>query len=199
MNLSVREAATLLGRSPRTVRAQLARGELNGKKKGGRWTIERRALPLTERQREALQTKADGLRQALDEALPSSLATHHGQRTRSLADLDAFRLGAELLGKVRTETAPELDESLRQRVAALLEGSLLALAEAVQQFDRELKRDATRRARAGLAHATALLLLAGPLPPGPPVLGWVSALETEVVPAVAGFARWADGLKGGRR
>ena len=75
MELSVREAATLMGRSPRTVRAQLARGELPGVKRGGRWRVQRRHLPLTEDQRRALQTKADGIRQLVDDALPGRTAT----------------------------------------------------------------------------------------------------------------------------
>ena len=35
MKLSVQEAATLLGRSPRTIRAQLKRGDLPGEKRNG--------------------------------------------------------------------------------------------------------------------------------------------------------------------
>ena len=199
MNLSVREAATLLGRSPRTVRAQLARGELAGVKQGGRWKIPRRNLPMTEAQREALQTKADSLRQAMEDVLPSRLATTHGQRSRSLIDLDAFRRGAELLNDIRSRAGAALSPEDQQRVSMRLEEALLALAEAVQQFDRDVKRAALHRARAGLAQVTALLLLAKPMPLNPPVLGWVAMLESEVLPAVAGFAKWADGLKGGRR
>lgn len=62
MRLSPREAATLLGQSPRTVRAQLGRGDLPGTKDNSRWSIDRRDLPLTEAQRRALQQKADSLR-----------------------------------------------------------------------------------------------------------------------------------------
>ena len=58
MELTITEAATLLGRSPRTVRAQVARGELPGFKRGGQWVIRREALPLSEAQRAALQQKA---------------------------------------------------------------------------------------------------------------------------------------------
>ncbi len=51
MDLSVREAALLTGRSPRTLRAQLARGEMPGVKRNGRWVLDRRNLPLTDDQR----------------------------------------------------------------------------------------------------------------------------------------------------
>lgn len=104
MDLSVREVATLLGRSGRTVRAQLTRGELAGVKRNGRWRVARHSLPLTEAQRRSLQSKADALRQAVEEALPSRMAATPGQRSRSVADLDAFRSGARLLAAVRTSS-----------------------------------------------------------------------------------------------
>jgi excisionase family DNA binding protein len=110
MKLSIREAATLLGRSPRTLRAQLARGEIPGVKKGGRWTLDRRDLPLTESQRRALQGKADSLREAVEDALPSRVADRAGKRAKSLADLEVFRLVATLLGEVRAAEVGTLQE-----------------------------------------------------------------------------------------
>ena len=105
MKLSVREAATILDRSSRTVRGQLARGELPGVKRHGRWYVDRRHLPLTESQRRTLQAKAGRIRQAVEEALPSRMARTSGDRSRSLVDLDAFRLGAELFAELRTALA----------------------------------------------------------------------------------------------
>ena len=58
MELSIREAAALLGRSPRTLRAQVARGEIVGVRRGRGWVIQREHLPLTEGQRAALQARA---------------------------------------------------------------------------------------------------------------------------------------------
>lgn len=72
--LTVREAAVLLGRSPRTVRSQVASGELRGTKVGGRWKLSRRHLPLDGRRRRLLQRKADAMRRAVDQALPSRVA-----------------------------------------------------------------------------------------------------------------------------
>jgi hypothetical protein len=195
MQLSVREAATLLGRSPRTVRAQLIRGDLPGRKTKGRWRIERRHLPLTENQRVQLQSKADALRRTVDEALPPRLARTAGERHRSLMDLDAFRLGASLLAELRAEGGTDAPQPGQGRVVELLEGALLSLAEAVQQYDRDLKVAALCRCRAGLARATGLLALAMPIPPSGPMTAWLLRLETEVLPAVAGFSRWAEGLR----
>jgi len=61
MDLTIREVATLLGRSSRTVRAQVARGEIPGVKRGRRWLVPRHNLPLTEAQRRSLQAKAETL------------------------------------------------------------------------------------------------------------------------------------------
>ncbi len=199
MELTVREAAALLGRSPRAVRAQLVRGDLRGAKRGGRWRVERRHLPLTEAQRESLQAKAETVRKAVEEALPSRLARTRGQKSRSLADLDAFRHGAGLLARLRADESDALSDVSRRRVIRQLEEALLALAEAAQHFERELKLEAIHRARAHLARATAVLLLEAGIPPREPVFAWVTTLESEIIPAVAGFARWVDKLGGADR
>ncbi len=196
MELTVREAAALMGRSPRTVRAQVARGALPGVKRNGRWSIPRHSLPLTETQRQRLQAKADRVREAVEDALPSRTAATSGQRQRSLADLDAFRHGAELLAGVRGAGSENVSAAVRDRVAALLEGALLALAEAVEHFDRQAKLEAIHRCRAQLSHSLGVLLIEGGIPPGEPIFSWVRALETAVLPAVAGFARWVHKLRG---
>lgn len=198
MNLSAREVAALLGCSPRTVRAQMARGDLPGVKQGGRWWLDRRRLPLTEVQRQALQGKAESLREALEAALPSRLAATPGQRRRSVVDLDSFRRGAALLSEIREQGGAVLPRPVQERVSTLLERALLDLAEAAHHFDRERKLRALHGARSRLARAAGVLLLQSQLPPAEPVHGWVVALETEVIPALAGFTRWAEGLRGRR-
>lgn len=191
MELSITEAAALLGRSVRTVRAQVARGELPGVKRGGQWFIPKAALPLTEPQRAALQDRADSLRNTLEDALPARLAHTPSQR-RGLADLDAFRVGAVLLGALRA-APPGLPPGLDLgAVCRALEQAVLDIAEAAAQYDREARRVALVRARAGLGRAQALLLLGAGLRPQEPVDSWLATLEGSLLPAVAGFARWAE-------
>lgn len=199
MDLSVREAAALMGRSPRTVRGQLARGDLPGRKRNGRWQVDRRHLPLNEDQRAALCGKAQRIRRAVETALPSRLAPTADHRYRSIADLDAFRRGTEILTEIRQATDDVVPAAVREPVEQLVDEGLLALAEAVQQFDREVKLEALKRTRAALARAVARLLVGCGIPPAEPARSWVVALEAEVVPAVAGFARWADNLGRSRR
>ena len=194
MELSVREAAALLDRSPRTLRAQLARGELPAVKRSGQWWVHRRDLPLTEAQRRRAADKAESVRRAVDDVLPSRL---DGKVGRSVADLDAFRHGAALLAEVRADT--EVSEALRERAAAGLEEALLALSEAVLHFDRNAKLEAVERSRRGFARVVGMLLVEAGIPPAEPVHAWVQALERDVLKAVAGFARWTEKLKGSRR
>jgi len=198
MELSVREAATLMGRSPRTVRAQLARGDLPGIKKNGQWRVRRRHLPLTEAQHLALQNKAQSVRDAVEKALPSRIARSSGDRTKSIIDLEAFRSGASVLQSLRTFQGATPPESALRGAEQELEEALLALSEAVLQFDRPLKLEALNRSRARVARAVALLLLNADMPPREPILGWVRQLEGEVAAGIGGLARWVDRLRGQR-
>ena len=194
MEISVREAASLLGRSRRTVRAQLARGEIAGRKRGGHWRIDRRHLPLTADQHRALQKRAERVRGAVEAALPSRSATHRADRSRSLVDLEAFRLGAAVLHDLR-QHPQALPEAEHARIASVLERSLLDLAESSLQFDRDAKRQALHRCRAKLAEAVGLLALVSSVTPNASANGWMQRLEKEMLPALAGFARWVDRLR----
>jgi hypothetical protein len=62
MLLSLREAAILLGRSPRTLRAQVARGEVKGVKQNNRWMIARAALPMSDSRLAEVQRRAEQVR-----------------------------------------------------------------------------------------------------------------------------------------
>jgi hypothetical protein len=197
VDISIREAAVLLGRSQRTLRAQLARGEIAGRKQGSRWVIARHDLPLTEAQREALALRAGEIRETVERALPSRVAAKRGQRRRSLADLDTFRLGREVLLGLHGGSA---DGGERRRAAEdSLETGLLALAEGVHAFDPGEKIAALRRARSGFSRAAALLLLEAGEPPREPELGSVVRLENEVLPSLAGLLRWSEKLAEKRR
>ena len=121
------------------------------------------------------------------------MASRHGERERSLADLDAFRITLELhRGLLADEALPERDQ-----LASLTHDALLALAETFHEFDREAKRRAVQRARAQLSHLAAQLLIEHGLPPKEPAFDWLRRVEHEVLPTVAGLARFIDGL--GRR
>lgn len=185
MDLTLHEGATLLGRRPRTVRAQLARGELKGRKRDGKWLIRRADLPLTDGQRRALTGKIARLHDAVDAAIPEAMRDRIGALALALAELDVFRLGRDVL---REMTGAE-DLAARQA----LTDALVAVAEGRHPFDAAIKCEAFTRARSHLSRCITLLLLADPAP-DPPAARHAAALEAEVLPRLAGLTRWAEAL-----
>lgn len=85
MLLTPRDAATVLGISERAVRARLKSGRLPGFKRGDRWCIRRRDLPLDDAQRAHLQRRADAIRDAIQAALPTRVAPSLDRRPHSIA------------------------------------------------------------------------------------------------------------------
>lgn len=62
MELTLKEAATILGLTERAVRARITRGSLPGHKRGGRWVIRRADLDLDPDQRRRLRDVSDTIR-----------------------------------------------------------------------------------------------------------------------------------------
>ncbi|MEM7200457.1 MAG: helix-turn-helix domain-containing protein [Planctomycetota bacterium] len=58
VKLSLADAATILGRSPRQLRYMIRAGKIRAAKTGTRWQIESDDLPLTVGQRVALRERA---------------------------------------------------------------------------------------------------------------------------------------------
>lgn len=192
MLLTLREAASVLGVPVRTLRARVARGEIPATKDGRQWRIQRRDLPLTEAQRQVLQARADEVRQAMDGILPSRMATTRDRRSRSLADLDAWREAAQVhAALVDLGDAPGAAEA-----ASLLEAACGWLAEATFVYERERKLAALTEGRAAIGRAVNVLLLHQGVPPPEPVFDLVVRLEGTVSPAVGGYARWVASLPG---
>lgn len=193
MEITLNEAAKILGRPARTLRDQVSRGAIPGSKIGGKWVLHSDKLPLTERQRRAVQARAEEIRASVEEVLPSRAATSRAQGRRSLADLEPFRKGSSVLREMR-----EAGERWNP-AAAELEAGLLALAESNAWYDRDAKVAGIRAARACVGRSVARLLMDGDAPLAEPVPGWLETLEREVLPLLAGLSRWAERLPGGKR
>lgn len=183
MELSVREAATALGVTTRTVRGWAESGRIPAKKRSGRWVIDGARLDLGEPQRRALQQRAQRIRDDVDAALPVSLARTTSDRSRSVVDLDAFRLLTDVVRQVPAD---------RGEVQALLDSALCDLAEAVHVFHLSQKRAPADRARRSVARAVALLHSRAADPPPEPISFWIHALEAQVIPALGGYLKWIE-------
>ncbi len=191
MDLNLREAADALGVHPRTLRGWLARAKIVGRKEpNGQWVVPRRNLPLTEDQRAALQRRADGVRSAVEAALPSRAARHTGDRRRSFVDLESFRAAHALLAEVRAANGTGPTGSL----ARSIEEGIEELCIGACAFDVETKLPALRRARAAFARSLARVLAGAPMPPGAPHVDWARRLEEDILPALGGLLRWAERL-----
>jgi hypothetical protein len=117
MLLSLREAALLLGRSPRTLRAQVARGEVKGVKQNNRWMIARAALPMSDSRLAEVQRRAEQVRAEVEAALPSRTGA---RKPRSIEDFAPFRVVREVLASLPpgSPAAP----ALRRAALALAAG-----------------------------------------------------------------------------
>jgi len=184
MDLSIREAATLLGISPRAVRARITRGDLPGVKRGGRWTLPRESLPLTEPQRRDLQARADEMHAIVEQVAPSRRARTRDRRAWSLLDLKAFRVGAGVLAALQASANPA-----HHRAAEMLEVGLLAMAEGCYRYQTARKVEAWGRARDAFSQTAARIALAADEPLDEPALGWLQAIEGELLSALVGLVR----------
>jgi excisionase family DNA binding protein len=195
MDLTIRQAAPLLGRSARAVRARIARGELAARKEGRTWKIPLDSLPLTNVQRDNLLRRADEARDAVGAVLPSRLGDNRERKRRSVLDLAPFAAGVRLvreLGAAPQDAHPDL-----LRAIALLRAALMALATASFEFQPVRRANALGRARVLMGRVVGLLL-SSPQAVSPAAAGWCACIEQEIVPPIGGLLRWLEGSRRSR-
>jgi hypothetical protein len=91
MRLTIAEAATRLGKSPRQVRYLIQTNRLTAQKFAGAWVVESENLPLSEGQVQALNRRERELRSAVEHALDLPAGGERAPRY-SVRDLKAFQL-----------------------------------------------------------------------------------------------------------
>lgn len=187
MQLTIREAAALLGRSPRAVRARIARGELQARRNGRQWTLSLHDLPLTAAQRESMTARATTASEALAAVAPAPLASQRTRRARSIRDFGAFvtlrrLLRAPLVAGAAGETA--------NAATSLLREGALALCAAEHEYDPRRRRDELLVARNRIGKAIGALLLDVA---DDTAFAHCDTLEREVLPAIGGLLRWTEG------
>ncbi len=178
MQLSLTQAAQLLGKTRRQVEYLIRQGRLPAKKVGGRWQIDETDLPLSPGRRQAERRRADHLRDAAAEVLDRS-----APRPRySMRDLQAFAAARAIWQDSAGTLAPE------QPARPHLRHAIEQLAIGCHRFDNKDKAAAYHAARDALSLAACALLL-----DGDEALEVLAArIEDEAIPAVAGLMRRAE-------
>lgn len=186
MELSIREAAALLGRSERTVRAQLRSGVLAGHKRGRAWLLPSEQLPLTEVQRRKQERLVGEARSALEQALPERFRREKGE-ARSVLNFEAFVAGIETLrGHADSLRAGAVD------ARSALTQALETLAAACHEFDLPARRALLRDARSTLARLVGRLHLESLSDPASDLIALAQRIEQTILPPIGGLLRWID-------
>lgn len=199
MELTIREAAVLTGRNERTLRSQLVRGEIVGRKCDGRWMIDRSALPLTDSQRSALEARAAVVRDAVAEALPRSRSPEGKRPRRSALDFDAFRAGKKILDVLTARVRSDPSSERASRAVQFLDRGLMRMCEGLYAYDLPSKVRALRAARAFISRSIACIFFAASDGPSVVAPSEIALLETEVLPAIGGLLRWSEKRAESRR
>jgi hypothetical protein len=177
MDLTLTQAAQLLGKTRRQVEYLVKTGRLPAKKDGARWVVADTDLPLSPAQRQARERKAAALHAVAEEVLGEA-----APKTRySLRDLKAFREGLAAYTAAR-EALPDTHPAL-----PLLRQALDELAVGCHRFERRGKADAYGRAR-DCASRAACALLVDALPEGDDL---IARIEQALIPAIAGLLKLA--------
>ncbi len=184
MDLSLSEAARLLGKSDRQVRYLIRAGKLPASKKNGRWTIRREDLPLSAKQERAARHKVDRAAQLAEEILRPEGGD--AKKKYSIRDLRAYREGAAIY---RELAAAGADHAATE----LMRESLMLLACGYHEFQAANKAELYARARHQASRAAMALLLDDE----EAHRDRIERLETAFLPALGGLIHHAD--KRGRR
>lgn len=165
MNLSLSEAAIVLGQTERQVRYLIKTGRLVAKKEhGGRWVIASESLPLSEGQRQAMAERAATARQAVEKAIApvekaANVTTEETasseKRHYSVNDFQVFQIGATLLREIGVALGKENAAALQ------LFTSLARMTRGCHAFQPEEKAARFAEARELAADAVSHLLLEG--------------------------------------
>jgi len=157
MDLTISEAATLLGRSPRQLRYLIRQGKLEARKKGTRWVIASDDLPLTEEQRANIKGRINDVRHHLEQAItPLEKGAEPSDKEKketkqfSVTDFRAFQAGESIYRKM-TESLSRDDETCRSLFEALC--YLIQGCHAFHPKDKSAKFAAARESAAvSIAH-----------------------------------------------
>ncbi len=179
--LTLSDAAAVMGCSVRQVRYLIKQGKLPAVKRGGMWWLHRDKLPRTEGQLSAQVQKAEELKQSVH----ASLGPHLQGPAKSkfgVSTLRAFVVGQEILLACRAlpVPVPEATESFTK--------SLVSIGQGCHRFHPRDKSHAYKLAREEGARTVVLLHLANESA----TKALAARIEEDFLPAVSGLIRRTD-------
>lgn len=194
MDLSIREVATVLGKSERQVRYLVRQGSLPARKEANRWRIASEDLPIDDSRRETLRQRLDAARGEIESALDpvakalAEAGDDKGEANErySVRRLSAFETGREIYRDL-------LGASVAEPARTALFETLVQLTQGCHAFHSEEKAEHFRSARRHAASAIAHLFLAADEGGEP----FGERLEQELIPKISGLV--ASQEKGRRR
>ena len=172
MQLSLTQAAQLLGKTRRQVEYQIRQGRLKAEKVGGQWRIDEDALGLSPGQRQAMRRRADALRDAALGVLDAEAP----RPAYSMTDLYAFQVTRALRSDAREPLDPD------HPALAELERALRELAIGCHRYERQDKTRAYQAARDALSLAACALHL-DPDPQRQPLARRIEGCQVDSVAA----------------
>jgi excisionase family DNA binding protein len=182
MDLSLEQAAQILGKTRRQLVYMIEQGKLAAKKSGGRWVIERAALAADENAAQRTAQQQARFKAVVEEALIP------GQPRRySLRDLKAVQIAAPVYHLLAGSG------SGLEKAAAHMRLCLDQLALGCHRYDRGEKTAAYRSARDAASLAAVELMLCATAGNSPiPLESILEKIEQELMPALAGLLRRSE-------
>ncbi len=173
MQLSLAEAARILGKSRRQVLYLIEQGRLPAKKVGGRWEIDRADLQVDEQ----VQQRSEQQKASLQAAVEDAMSGRKDKRSYTLRDLRAVKVAVPLYQQLVSGGAERAAAAQHLRVC------LDQLGMGCHRFHRAHKASAYNDARDAASLACVELLLGGSAGP------LMDTIEQELMPALGGLVR----------
>lgn len=174
VELTIEQAANLLGRSARQVRYLISTGKLPARKSGRQWRVSSEDLPRSPGQQAAADRRANKLEASIDQALEPT-----NTRRYSLTRIKAFAVGRPVLAEIHQTLGPNHPSGVH------LQAALEQIAIGCHRYRSAEKGEAYRTARDLVSRAACALALTE----APEAQALLTRIEQELLPAVAGLIR----------
>ena len=187
MELSLKETATLLGKTQRQIRYMIQQGNLKATKQGGRWVVASVDLPLSEAQRRAGAARAEKIRDVVQTATAPAVAAGEkaGRARYSVRDLRPFSSAEAAYREICAQIGPT------DPAAAAVREALTILSQGCHMYYPREKAQRYGTARERIAAAVASLLVDGPAG-DESRRALADRLEQQVLPDITGVIRYTE-------